>query len=100
MKPEDPGPLKDPKVRAELRDKFGAMIEGGIKNLEKALEVDPNYDDAMAYMNLLIRERADLADTPQEYKRDIEIADNWVARTMETKKKKAEAAASGSAVAN
>jgi tetratricopeptide (TPR) repeat protein len=100
MRPEDPGPLKDAKVRAELRDKYGAMIEEGIKNLEKALEVDPNYDDAMAYMNLLIRERADLADTPQEYKRDIEIADNWVAKTMETKKRKAEAAAGSASVAN
>lgn len=96
MKPEDPGPLKDAKVRAELRDKNGAMIEEGIKNLEKALEVDPDYDDAMAYMNLLIRERADLADTPQEYKRDIEIAENWVDKTMETKKRKA--AAAGAAV--
>ena len=98
MKPEDPGPLKDAKVRAELREKYGPMVEEGISNLEKALEVDPDYDDAMAYMNLLIRERADLADTPQQYKRDIEIAENWVDKTMETKKRKA-AAAAGSGIA-
>ena len=98
MKPEDPGPLKDAKVRAELREKYGPMVEEGINNLEKALEVDPDYDDAMAYMNLLIRERADLADTPQQYKRDLEIAENWVDKTMETKKRKA-AAAAGSGIA-
>jgi tetratricopeptide (TPR) repeat protein len=90
MKPEDPGPLKDKKVREELKGKYSAMIEEGIKNLEKALEVDPLYDDAMAYMNLLIRERADLAETPQEYKKDIEIADNWVQKALDTKKQKAE----------
>ena len=28
--------------------------------LEKALELRPDYDDAMAYMNLMYRERADL----------------------------------------
>ena len=31
MKPEDPGPLKDPKVRVELREKYGDMIEGGFE---------------------------------------------------------------------
>ena len=43
----------------------------------------------MAYMNLLIRERADLADTPEEYKKEVETADNWVQKTLDTKKIKA-----------
>ena len=51
----------------------------------------------MAYMNLLIRERADLADTPEEYKKDVEIADNWVQKALETKKIKAERAAQNAA---
>jgi len=89
MKAEDPGPLKDKKVKAELKEKWGPMIEEGIKNLEKALEVDKEYDDAMAYMNLLIRERADLADSPEEYKKEIEVADGWVQKALETKKIKA-----------
>ena len=41
-------------------------------------------------MNLLTRERADLADTPEEYKKDVEEADNWVQKALETKKIKAE----------
>jgi Tfp pilus assembly protein PilF len=89
MKPEDPGPLKDKKLKEELKQKYGPMIEDGIKNLERALQIDPQYDDAMAYMNLLIRERADLRDTPEQYKKDIEVADNWVQKTLETKKLKA-----------
>ena len=35
----------------------------------------------MAYMNLLIRERADLADSPDEYKKDVEVADGWVQKS-------------------
>ena len=60
MKPEDPGPIKDKKIREELKAKYGPMIDDGIKYAREGLEIDPEYDDAMAYMNLLIRERADL----------------------------------------
>jgi tetratricopeptide (TPR) repeat protein len=92
MKPEDPGPIKDKKVREELKAKHTPIIESGIQSLSKALEIDPRYDDAMAYMNLLHRERGDLADNVEGYKKDTEIADNWVQKTLETKKiKQAEA---------
>jgi tetratricopeptide (TPR) repeat protein len=93
MKPEDPGPIKDKKVREELKAKFSDIIEDGIKHLETALQIDPEYDDAMAYMNLLIRERADLAETAEQYKKDIETADNWVQKALDTKKLKAQRAA-------
>jgi hypothetical protein len=35
-------------------------LEEAMQMLVKALELRPDYDDAMAYMNLLYRERADL----------------------------------------
>ena len=89
MKPEEPGPLKDKKVKAELKEKYSAIIEDGIKNLEQALKIDANYDDAMAYMNLLIRERADLDESSDEYKKDVETADSWVQKALDTKKAKA-----------
>lgn len=92
MKPEDPGPIKDKKLKEELKAQYGPMVEAGIKSLQRALDIDPQYDDAMAYMNLLIRERADLADTPEEYKKEVDIADNWVQKALETKKIKAERA--------
>jgi len=97
MKPEESGPLKDKKVKAELKDKYSSVIEDGIKNLEQALKIDPNYDDAMAYMNLLIRERADLDDNPDQYKKDVEVADNWVQKALDTKKMKAAKAAAAQA---
>jgi hypothetical protein len=58
-----PWPAEGPQTREELSAKYLDMINEGIKNLDKALELDVEYDDAMAYMNLLIRERADLAET-------------------------------------
>jgi len=93
MKPEEPGPLKDKKVRAELKEQWWNTINEGIANLEKAVQVDPEYDEAMAYLNLLHRERADLMDNPDEYKKEIETADNYVQKALDTKKIKAERAA-------
>ncbi len=90
MKPDDPGPIKDAKLRESLKVKYLPLLDQGISDMQKALQIDPEYDDAMAYMNLLIRYRADLVDTPQEYKKQSEIADNWVQKSMETKKLKAE----------
>jgi tetratricopeptide (TPR) repeat protein len=89
MRPEDPGPLKDEKVRAKIREVNLPLIESGLDALNKAIQIDPEYDDAMAYLNLLYREEADLANSQEEYDRDISTADNWVDKTLETKKLKA-----------
>jgi tetratricopeptide (TPR) repeat protein len=93
LRPEEPGPLKDKKVKADLQAQYTSVIDDGMKNLQKALDIDPNYDDAMAYMNLLVREKADLDDTPDQYKADIDTADKWVQKALDTKKAKAAAAA-------
>jgi len=93
MRPEDPGPLKDKKVKEELKTQYAAIVDDGMQNLNKALEIDPEYDDAMAYLNLLIRGRADLLDSPDEYKKQQEIADGWLQKALDTKKIKAARAA-------
>lgn len=97
MKQEDPGPIPSLSVREDLRARFGSILAVGIANLQKALEVNPRYDDAMAYMNLLIRERADLSDTPEEWRKDVAVADQWVQKALDTKKMKAEAQSSAQA---
>ena len=89
MKPEDPGPLKDKKVREQLRTEYGPLVDDGIAKLQKALEVDPLYDDAMAYLNLLHRERADISETPEAFKKEIEIADGLVTKALDARKEKA-----------
>src|SRR5437870_6305338 len=90
MKPEDPGPFKDKKIREEYRGKYRPMLDEGVANMQKALDIDKEYDEAMAYMNLLVRYRADLDDTPEEYKKDIDIADNFIQKALATKKIKNE----------
>jgi len=90
MKPEDPGPIKNTKVREELKAKWKPILDQGVKDEEQALAIDNEYDDAMAYMNLLIRYRADLMDTPEEYKKETEQADSWMTKSLDTKKVKAE----------
>ncbi len=99
MKQEDPGPIKDKKVKDELKAKFGPVIDYGLQSLDKALQIDPEYDDAMAYENLLIRERADLMESKPEYEQQVKIADDWVQKALATKKAKAEKkAASGGGI--
>ncbi len=89
LKPEDP--LKDKKVCQQLRESHLNEVDEGMQMLEKALSIRPDYDDAMAYMNLLYREKADLmCDNPQERAELLKTADEWVDKTMATKKQKAE----------
>ncbi len=94
LKPDssaEPLPVKDKKVCAMLREKNTANIQEGIDNLNKALQLRPDYDDAMAYMNLMYRERADIqCDDPAARAADLKAADEWVDKTMATKKAKAE----------
>ncbi len=94
LKPDssaEPLPVKDKKVCAMLREKNTANIQEGIDNLNKALQLRPDYDDAMAYMNLMYRERADVqCDDAAARTADLKTADEWVDKTMAIKKEKAE----------
>ena len=96
LKPEDPGPLKPPNakkkeadLKGDLKAKYWQSLTDGIEYEKKALQIDPDYENAMAYMNLLIRYRAILDDTKEQYDADIKEADDWVQKSLETTKKKA-----------
>ncbi len=93
MRQDDPGPIKDKKVRDDLREKYSGILDQGIADLQKSLELDPEYENSMAYMNLLIRERADLFDDKAEYEKATTEADGWLAKYLDTKKIKAARAA-------
>ena len=94
MKPDEPLNAKDKnqkKVCDELKQKNSANIQEGINALNKALELRPDYDDAMAYMNLMYREKADVeCDDPAQRAADLKTADEWVDKTMAAKRAKAE----------
>jgi len=82
-------PIKDSKERQALAERNLPLIEEGMNSLNKAIELRPDYDDAMAYLNLLYREKADLEDSPDQREADLKTADSWMDKTLEIKKQKA-----------
>lgn len=71
------------------------VIQEGIDSLNKALQLRADYDDAMAYLNLMYREKADVeCDDLSVRAEDLKTADHWVDETLRVKKEKAEKAAS------
>ena len=91
LKPDEP--IKDAKERQALAERNAPLVEEGMQMLNKAMQLREDYDDAMAYLNLLYREKADLADTPQERDELLKTADTWIEKTLAVKKAKAEKAA-------
>lgn len=89
MNPDDPGPIKNPKVREELKAKYEKMIEEGINNLKKCLSIDKENEDAMSYLNLLLRKKADLEDSPEASKADIAQAEDWSNKSLDVRRIKA-----------
>jgi tetratricopeptide (TPR) repeat protein len=89
MKPDDPGPIKDPKMREQLKAKYGNLIEEGINNLKKCLSIDKENEDAMSYLNLLLRKKADLEDSLEASKADIAQAEDWSNKSLDMRRIKA-----------
>jgi tetratricopeptide (TPR) repeat protein len=85
----DTDPLP-PAVRTEYASKYGAIIDEGITDLQKAISLRPDYDDAMAYLNLLYRRKADMVETPDERASLLKQADDLVDKVKEIKQKRAD----------
>ena len=94
LRPDEP--LKDKKLCAKLREDSGAVIQDGLDNLNKAIQLREDYDDAMAYINLLYREKADReCDMPDQRAADLKTADDWVDKTMAARQDRSEKQQSG-----
>jgi tetratricopeptide (TPR) repeat protein len=87
---EQPLPAK---VREEYAAQYGEIVDDGIQKLKKAIELRPDYEDAMAYLNLLYRRRADQVATAEERESLVKLADDLVDKVKEIKQKKMEAPA-------
>ena len=90
MKPQDPGIIPDAGLRQNVRAQHGAQIEDGLRMLQIALQLDPGYSDAMAYMNLLYRIQAGIADTQEQCADLIGKADKWVEKALDAKRRQAQ----------
>ena len=97
MKPDEHLSAKNKdqkKVCEEMKAKNSATIQEGIDSLDKAIKLREDYDDAMAYMNLMYRERADIeCDDEAARAADLKTADGWVDKAMAAKQARAAKAA-------
>jgi translation initiation factor 2B subunit (eIF-2B alpha/beta/delta family) len=57
--------------------------------LKKAISLRPDYDDAMAYLNLLYRRKADTVDSQNERDALEKMADDLIDKVREIKQKRA-----------
>ncbi len=87
IKDTDPMP---PALASQFQQKYGATVNEGITALQKAMELRPDYDDAMAYLNLLLRQKADMETTPEAHDADIKQADDLVDKVKAIKQRKME----------
>jgi tetratricopeptide (TPR) repeat protein len=78
-------------VRTDFVSKYGPLVDEGITSLQKAIQLRPDYDDAMAYLNLLYRRKADMVESADERASYQKQADDLVEKVKEIKQKRAEA---------
>ena len=78
-------------VPGELMDRIkaqnGALVEEALVSLKQAVDNRPDYDDAMAYLNLVYRRKADL-DWGNESAREEDMAKaiDWMNKAVATRK--------------
>ena len=76
-----------PKVCQQLAQENSALIDSSMQYLNRAVDINPNYDDAMQYLNLDWRRKADIeCGNDAARKADIAKADDWVQRAMGARK--------------
>jgi TonB family protein len=86
MKPQDPGIIPDAGARKSFRAQHQAQLDDGFRMLQVALEIDPNYADAMAYMNLLYRIESGIVDSDTASTQMVAKADEWVTKALAVKR--------------
>jgi len=72
-------------LREQYAREHGRTIEEGIDALKRAISIRPDYDDAMAYMNLLYRRKADIVAREDEREELLKMADDLIDKVKEIK---------------
>ncbi len=82
------GNIKVPKkVMEPVAQQNAPLVSEGLDYLNQAVKDNPNYDDAMAYLNLIYRRKADVDfGHPAEVKDDLAQAEKWRTDAMGTRK--------------
>jgi tetratricopeptide (TPR) repeat protein len=88
MQDDGQGNVKMPKKTCEeLAQENTPLVNEGLEYLHKAVEIRPSYDDAMAYLQLTYRRKADLeCGNDAARKEDMAQVDQWREKAMNTRK--------------
>ncbi len=80
-------PKKSKGACQKLQAANNSLVAEGLQYLNKAVEINPTYDDAMQYLNLTYRRKADV-DCPDDNARkaDLAQADQWSQKAMGARK--------------
>jgi tetratricopeptide (TPR) repeat protein len=71
----------------KIQQENGALVEEGLKYLNMAVQNRPSYDDAMQYLNLIYRRKADVdCGNEAARKADVDAALDWSHKAMGTRK--------------
>jgi len=86
------GNVKAPKkVLEQIKETNEPLVTEGLSYLNQAVTNRPNYDDAMAYLNLIYRRKADVDyQDANAVKDDVAKAKEWSAKAMGTRKENEE----------
>ena len=86
------GNAKAPKkVLQQIKEENTPLVNEGLQYLNQALANRANYDEAMSYMNLIYRRKADIDYTdPSAVKADVASAKEWSSKAMGTRKENEE----------
>jgi tetratricopeptide (TPR) repeat protein len=82
------GPIPDQAVRESLAGQYDSVIAEGVENLREALAIKPDHEDAMSYLNLLLRLRSALDSSAEASARDLAEAERWIQLSVETRRQK------------
>jgi tetratricopeptide (TPR) repeat protein len=72
-------PDLDPALRAKI-------VDEGLQSLNKAVELKPDYFEAVSYINLLYREKAKMEPDPAKKQEDIDTANKYLQQALEMRK--------------
>jgi tetratricopeptide (TPR) repeat protein len=76
-------------LRTEFATKYGPVVDEGISDANKAIQLRPDDTDAMAYLNLLDRQKADIVASATDRQDLLKQANALVDKVKEVKEKQA-----------
>lgn len=86
-------PIANNDLRRPLSDRWSATIAEGIDAASKAVALDSAHEGAMLTLDAWHQLAADLASSPDEYRRQMASADEWRHKALDVRRLKAQRSA-------